>query len=101
MDRPGLFQGGFPILGYESGEAVSCAYTEPIDGRLYVAFVATVPGHRRKGYAEACMRRSLEAAAAATGIHRTFLHASDAGMPIYARMGYQRVTSYTLFGQGH
>jgi len=101
MDRPNLFQDGHPIVGYENGEAVSCALSTPLDGCLYVAFVATLPTHRRKGYAEACMKESLGAASSATGITRSVLHATDAGRPIYARMGYRPVATYTLFGQAH
>jgi len=101
MDRPGLFEGGHAILGRQAGNPVSCALTTPLDGRLYAAFVATLPTHRRQGLAEACLRESLNQARAATGLTRSVLHATDAGRPIYARMGYRPVATYTLFGQAH
>jgi GNAT superfamily N-acetyltransferase len=101
MDRHGIYQGGHAVVGHHNGEAVSCAHTATLDGRLYVALVATLPAHRRKGYAEACMRQSLHAASNATGITRSVLHATDLGKPIYARMGYRPVTTYTVFGQAH
>jgi hypothetical protein len=35
------------------------------------------------------MRHALQQAAAATGVTRTSLDASDAGTPLYAQMGYK------------
>jgi predicted acetyltransferase len=64
-----------------------------VDGHRYVAMVATAPDHQRNGYAEATMRRALEL----SGGNPTFLHATDAGRPIYQRMGYQTVASHPVF----
>ncbi len=47
------------------------------------------------------MRVSLNGASSATGLTRGVLHATDAGKPIYARMGFRPVATYTLFGQAH
>jgi predicted GNAT family acetyltransferase len=66
--------------------------------------VATAADHRNKGYAEAVMRHSLARASAATGIRRTVLHASPAGAPLYASMGYRptaRFTMYMVGSDGH
>jgi predicted N-acetyltransferase YhbS len=68
-----------------------------VDGYRYVAFVATEPAHQRRGYGEAVMRHALDAAAAAHGEHPTILHATDAGRPIYARMGYEAVATHMAF----
>ncbi|MRG97553.1 GNAT family N-acetyltransferase [Polyangium spumosum] len=87
-------------VGYVGGEAVSCTLTAPIDGCLYVSWVATHPDHRRRGYAEAVMRHSLEEAAAATGLRRTVLHASEMGRPVYEAMGYRPVAAFTWFALG-
>jgi ribosomal protein S18 acetylase RimI-like enzyme len=76
------------------GKAASCATTVPVDGRLYVAWVATRPEFRRRGCAEAAMRRSLEAAAAHTGLRRTVLHATADGYPVYIRMGYRPAATF-------
>jgi predicted acetyltransferase len=67
------------------------------DGYRYVAMVATDPAHQRRGYAEAAMRRALAVAAGRYGEQTSFLHATDAGRPIYARMGYEPVASHTAF----
>jgi ribosomal protein S18 acetylase RimI-like enzyme len=79
------------------GNPVSCAATFPIDGRLYVAFVATKPDTQRRGYAEAVMRHSLKEAARATGLTRTILHATDAGRPVYTRMGYHDTAKFMVY----
>jgi GNAT superfamily N-acetyltransferase len=89
--------GTFGVVGYVGTEPVSCSATFLVDGRRYVGWVATLPGHQRRGYAEAAMRHSLELAAEASGIARTVLHATAAGRPVYERMGYRPMAHYTLF----
>jgi hypothetical protein len=68
------------------------------------ALVFTIPGHRRKnadtqrkGYGEATVRCALHAAYEATGLKRTSLHATDAGFPIYQRVGYHYVTGFRVY----
>jgi len=91
----------FGYLGYSGGTAVTTATTLDIDGRLYVALVATHPSHQRKGYAESVMRHSLEEAARATGLTRSVLHASPAGYPVYEAMGYRPTAQFIGFGPPH
>ena len=43
------------------------------------------------------MRRALETAASAHGECPTVLHATDAGRPIYARIGYAPISTHTLY----
>jgi ribosomal protein S18 acetylase RimI-like enzyme len=50
--------------------------------------VATAPEARRKGYGEAVVRLALQTAYEATGISRTVLHVTEAGYPLYLRLGY-------------
>lgn len=89
--------GSFGQVGYVDGRPVTTATTVAVDGRLYLAFVATAPDHRKKGLAEAVIRRSLEVAGQATGLHRMVLHATDLGRPVYARMGYRDVAGFTWY----
>ena len=59
-----------PLYGYVAyvdGHPVSTAFAVPINGVLYVAFVATAVEHRRRSLAELVTRRSLEAAPRETG----------------------------------
>jgi ribosomal protein S18 acetylase RimI-like enzyme len=62
-----------------------------------VAMVATLPEYRNRGCAEAVMRYSLAQAREATGLERTVLHASAAGLPLYEEMGYRSVASFLGF----
>lgn len=84
-------------LGKVDGAPVSSTAVFMIDDYRYVALVATEPAHRRHGYAEAVMRHALQSAAAAHGERPTVLHATDAGRPIYARMGYTVMSTHTFF----
>ena len=43
------------------------------------------------------MRQALENAARVHGETPTVLHATDAGRPIYERMGYESISTHTLF----
>ena len=89
-----------PLYGYVvyvDGHPVSTAFAVPLNGVLYVAYVATALAYRRRGLAELVMRRSLEDATRATGITRTALHASAAGYPVYIRMGYRPVDAFAVY----
>ena len=86
-----------PVLGVVGGTPASSAAVLMVDGYRYVALVATHPAHQRRGYAEAAMRRALELAATAHGERPTVLHATEAGRPLYQRMGYIPIATHTLF----
>ncbi|MBV7336759.1 GNAT family N-acetyltransferase [Chloroflexi bacterium TSY] len=89
-----------PLYGYVAyvdGHPVSTAFAVPLNGVLYVAFVATAIEHRRRGLAELVMRRSLADATRETGITRTALHASSDGYSIYIRMGYRPVDEFSVY----
>jgi len=89
--------GAIGIIGYSGDRPAACAVTVPLDGRLYVALVATAHDFRRLGCAEAVMRRSLEDASRATGLVRTVLHASPMGRPLYSQMGYHDTVPFTVY----
>jgi GNAT superfamily N-acetyltransferase len=87
----------FSFIGYENGRAVSTAAAIVNDGQLYLALVATRPDAQRKGYGEATVRHALNAAYQATGLKRTSLHATDAGSPVYQRVGYHYATKFKTY----
>jgi predicted acetyltransferase len=58
------------------------------EGCLFLFLVATTPEARCKEYGEAAVRQALQTAHEATGISRTVLHATEAGYPLYLRLGY-------------
>jgi ribosomal protein S18 acetylase RimI-like enzyme len=101
---PAMFQGDCRgYVGYVQGKAVSVAAIVRVDGIAYVAYVATLAEYRRRGYAEAVMRHGLEEAQRHWGLERTVLHATDAGRPVYLRMGYQDVANFGFYmsASGH
>jgi len=59
--------------------------------------VATVPECRRLGYAEAIMRNVIEQSRRTAGIERTVLQATQSGLSLYKRMGYQTVTNFNVY----
>jgi ribosomal protein S18 acetylase RimI-like enzyme len=101
---PAIFQGeGRGYVGYVQGKAASVAAVIRVDGIAYVAYVATLAEYRRRGYAEAVMRHGLEEARRHWGVERTVLHATEAGRPVYLRMGYQDVANFGFYmpASGH
>ncbi len=96
-NREQIWSGAFGVVGMHKDQPVATATTIPIDGRLFVELVATHPEYRRRGFAEACMRDSLARAAAATGLRRTVLHATEMGRTLYLKMGYRDVTQFHLY----
>jgi hypothetical protein len=100
--RPSYGRGAFfadhvGVLGRVAGAPATSAAVFLAGGHRYVGLVATDPGHQKKGFAEAAMRHGLTVAAERFGERPTFLHATDAGRPIYARMGYEVMASHTCF----
>lgn len=87
-------------LGLLDGVPVSCAAALEEAGRLYLVCVAT-PDLRRRGYGEALSRKALYEGAQATGLTRATLHATDAGMPIYARIGFTANSPVSLYALVH
>jgi GNAT superfamily N-acetyltransferase len=86
----------FPVVGVADGKPVSSAAVLMVDGYRYVILVATDPGLQRRGFGDATMRRALENAASAHGEAPTVLHATEAGRPVYERMGYSNISTHTL-----
>jgi hypothetical protein len=84
-------------LGRAGSEPVASTAVMDVAGCRYVALVATLPDQQRRGYAEAVMRYALDQSTAKYGDRPTTLHATDAGRPIYARMGYAPMASHVAF----
>ncbi|HYI93294.1 MAG TPA: GNAT family N-acetyltransferase [Bryobacteraceae bacterium] len=91
----------FSYALYESDQPASTATVFITDNCLNVVCVATAPAFQRKGYAEAVMRHGLNEAMRATGLRHSVLHASEAGRPLYERMGYRTVAKFTAWTSPH
>ncbi|MBV8587153.1 MAG: GNAT family N-acetyltransferase [Verrucomicrobia bacterium] len=84
----------YGFIAYEGDKPVSTATAIITENCLYLFLVATMPEARRKGYADAVARHALQTAHEATGIRRTALHATDAGYPLYLRLGYHPTAKF-------
>src|SRR5688572_10050523 len=97
LGKQSFWSGHFPAVGLADGAAVSAAAVLMVDGYHYVALVATDPARQRRGYGELVMRHALELSARVHGHAATTLHATEAGRPIYERMGYVPIAANTVF----
>lgn len=84
-------------VGYADGDAVTTAAVLPSGDVLGVYAVATLPAWRRRGYAEAVTRHALEQAWRSTGIARSVLQSTRAGLVLYRKMGYRQTTSIAVY----
>ncbi|WP_251074863.1 GNAT family N-acetyltransferase [Streptomyces sp. ISL-12] len=90
----------YAYLALRDGVPVACAGAVPADGRLFVALVATDPQWQRRGYGEAVTRKALHEGARATGLTRATLHATEAGAPVYPRIGFRPNSPIRFYGLG-
>lgn len=90
----GTFQG---YVGYSNGRAVTTAAAVITGDVIGLYSVATLPQHRRLGFAEAIMRQVVEHARQTRGVSRTVLQATSSGFSLYEAMGYRTVTSFNVF----
>ena len=97
LGRPAFWSDHFPALGLADGTPACAAAVMMVDGYRYVALVATDPARQRRGYGELVMRHALALSARVHGDGPTTLHATEAGRPIYERMGYVSIAVHTVF----
>jgi GNAT superfamily N-acetyltransferase len=84
----------YGFVGYEGDKPVSTATAIINEGCLFLFLAATMPEARCKGYGEGVVRHALQTAYEATGINRTVLHATEAGYPLYLRLGYRPTVKF-------
>jgi ribosomal protein S18 acetylase RimI-like enzyme len=90
----GTFQG---YVGYSNGRAVTTTAAVIKGDVIGLYSVATLPQHRRLGFAEAIMRQLIQQAEETRGVSRTVLQATSSGLSLYEAMGYRTVTSFNVF----
>jgi GNAT superfamily N-acetyltransferase len=90
----GTFQG---YVGYSNGRAVTTTAAVITGDVIGLYSVATLPQHRRLGFAEAIMRQVIQQAQQTHGISRTVLQSTSSGLSLYEAMGYRTVTSFNVF----
>ncbi|MFI9589926.1 GNAT family N-acetyltransferase [Nonomuraea sp. NPDC052265] len=80
-------------LGYREGRPVTCAATVAGPASIFLALVATLPGEMRRGYGEAVTRKAIHEGGERSGHRRLVLHATQAGQPVYERIGCRANTA--------
>lgn len=82
-----LWLDAYAFLACRDGRPVACAATLPGPDSIFLALVATLPGETRRGYGEAVSRAAIHEGIRQTGHRRVVLHATEAGRPVYERIG--------------
>jgi GNAT superfamily N-acetyltransferase len=91
----GLWQGpNHGFLLYEDGLAVAGGSASFVGGVSYVGWMATLPAHRGRGYAEALLRHMDAFMKRKYQVNETVLHATGMGRPVYERVGFRVVDEY-------
>jgi len=80
-------------VGYVEGKPVTTAALAESGEVTGFYSVATLPAYRRKGYAESTMRQALQQ----RGGTKSVLQSTQAGLKLYQKMGYRKVTSFRVF----
>ncbi|WP_127509421.1 GNAT family N-acetyltransferase [Actinoplanes solisilvae] len=83
-----LLRDSYAYIGYRDDRPVACAATVSGPDSIFLALVATLPEETRRGYGEAVTRKAIYEGSRHTGHHRVVLQATEAGRPVYERIGY-------------
>lgn len=81
------------FVGSVDDKPVTCAASYIGEQEVGIYMVATLPHARGKGYGGAVTAAAIAAAPDLPAV----LQASDDGQPVYARLGFQTVTNFTLW----
>ena len=84
-------------VGYRNEAPVSTAAIVMGGGAIGVYNVATMPDQQRHGYGEAVMRYAVGEAQREHGTERSILQSTPAGLRLYERMGYRRITRVSVY----
>lgn len=90
----GAYQG---FVGYAYGRPVAMVATVVESGTLGIYSLGTHPEYRRRGYGEATMRAAIEEVKRTDSIDRLVLQSTEAGYPLYRRMGFRDITRFTVY----
>ena len=97
FESPSVWENFAAYVGYADGDPVATAAIVVGGGALGVYNVATLPGHQRQGFGEGVMRYALADAQSRLGIRRSILQSTPAGLHLYDRMGYRKVTTIAVY----
>jgi GNAT superfamily N-acetyltransferase len=84
-------------VAYEDGEPVSCATAIRSGSTVGIYAVATLERARRRGYGRAVTWAAIEAGRSTWDGTMAVLQSSEAGVPVYASLGFERVGRYVEY----
>jgi len=90
----GAYQG---FVGFANGRPISIVATVTSAGVIGIYSLGTHPDYRGQGYGEATMRAAVAITALKTGLERVVLQSTEAGYPLYRRMGFRDATRFTVY----
>jgi GNAT superfamily N-acetyltransferase len=97
MSHPPLWQpDSYGAVAYFEGQPVAATAVFPVAGTIYVALVATHPDFQRRGFAEAVFRHAIAAGRRLHGNLPLTLHATEAGRPVYEKLGFKAVGTFPI-----
>ncbi len=97
MNHPPLWQpDSYGAVAYVDDKPVATTAVFPVAGTIYVALVATHPDFQRQGYAEAIFRHAVAAGRRLHGNLPLTLHATEAGRPVYEKLGFKAVGTFPI-----
>jgi GNAT superfamily N-acetyltransferase len=98
MNHPPLWQpDSYGAVAYFEGKPVATTGVFPVEGTIYIALVATHPDFERRGFAEAVFRHAAEEGRRLHGNLPLTLHATEAGRPVYEKLGFKAVGTFPIF----
>jgi ribosomal protein S18 acetylase RimI-like enzyme len=97
FESPSVWKNFAAYVGYSDRDPVATAAVVLGGGALGVYNVATTPARQRQGFGEAIMRYALADAQSRLGIRRSILQSTPAGLHLYERMGYRKVTTVGVY----
>ncbi len=83
-------------VGYADGKAAACSGLIVIGDVAGINMIGTLAQHRGRGFGAAVTWQAVNAGTSA-GCRFAVLQASEMGRPVYERMGFREVTSYTTY----
>ena len=84
-------------LGYVNGQPVTLALIVFSEDAAGLYSVGTSASFRKQGFGEATVRWCIARAAQSRGSRNFVLQSSDVGLSLYRRLGFQKVTNFTVF----
>lgn len=85
------------FIGYASDRPAAIAMMNLTNDCFGYYSVGTIPELRRRGLAEALMRRAYGMVSKETGLSSCVLQSSTAGRRLYEQMGFREVTRFSVF----